>query len=210
MRRNSVKLAGLVKGIPVMINLGGMTYAYIELITKRASGREDIVPVIFNPTLLELVDPDTILEVTIGEYRSYNEVDIYGKKKLVLVVYAKKFKELNSAEHKEDINIINMSGHICKKPVFRTTPMGRDICEMLIAVSTANGYSAYIPTISWGSIAKYSGDLNVGDEVFVVGRVQSREYEKVFADGTKRNKIAWEVSANKLDCLPNNKEGADE
>ena len=93
------------------------------------------------------------------------------------------------------------NGFLCKKPVFRTTPLGRDIVDMLLAVNRAYNKSDYIPLIAWGRNANYCKDLIIGTNIKIVGRIQSRQYEKKYTDGTVEKRRAYEVSVDKLELI---------
>ena len=101
----------------------------------------------------------------------------------------------------ENPNIIHLTGAICKPPSFRTTPFGREIADLMLAVNRAFGKSDYIPCIAWGRTARYAAGLSVGDRLEVQGRFQSREYQKQMPDGTVMNRMAYEVSLSRLTCV---------
>ena len=136
-------------------------------------------------------------------YKSYGEV----KNKLVLTVFAKNVKLLedqeNEVEARKDFisNEVTLIGYICKKPIYRQTPFGREIADILLAVNRAYSKSDYIPCIAWGRTARFCENMEVGTEVKVVGRVQSRQYEKKYEDGTVETKVAYEVSVGSLEVI---------
>ena len=140
-----------------------------------------------------------------GQFRSYNSYD-NEKNKLILTVFVKdvQFLEENQEEEEEarrDIvsNEVILDGYICKKPIYRKTPFGREISDILLAVNRAYNKSDYIPCIAWGRNARFCENVAVGTEVRIVGRVQSREYEKKHEDGTVEKKVAYEVSVASLE-----------
>jgi primosomal replication protein N len=131
-----------------------------------------------------------------GQFRSYNNYE-NEKNRLILTVFAKEIKEIEiSEEIGKDVvtNEVRLVGYVCKKPIYRTTPFGREIADMLLAVNRAYNKSDYIPCIAWGRNARFCQNIEVGTEVKVVGRVQSRTYEKKHEDGTVEARVAYEVS----------------
>jgi len=129
-----------------------------------------------------------------GQFRSYNKME-NGKSKLMLTVFV---REVCEFEEDMNPNIIEITGFICKQPTYRTTPFNREICDVLIAVNRAYNKSDYLPCIAWGRNAKFVSELPVGAKVSIVGRIQSREYQKHTEDGEILNKTAYEVSINKI------------
>ena len=121
-----------------------------------------------------------------------------GSGRLLLTAFAQRLLPPNDEENP---NLIHLSGAICKPPAFRTTPFGREITDLMLAVNRAFGKSDYIPCIAWGRTARYAAQLAVGDHLEVQGRFQSREYQKQMPDGTSIGRIAYEVSLNRLSCI---------
>ena len=132
----------------------------------------------------------------VGQFRSYNKI-VNEKSKLVLRVFVRELVEPNE----ENPNTIEIEGFICKQPIYRQTPFKREIADMLIAVNRAYNKSDYIPAIAWGRNARYAGGFEVGNKVHVVGRIQSRIYQKQLEDGTVEDRTAYEVSISKLDLI---------
>ena len=143
-----------------------------------------------------------------GQFRSYNSYE-NEKNKLILTVFAKDIIEVNEEENtqnemvKKDVitNEVVLIGYICKKPIYRQTPFGREISDILLAVNRAYNKSDYIPCIAWGRNARFCQNIEVGTQVKIVGRVQSRTYEKKFEDGTSETRIAYEVSVGSLEII---------
>ena len=125
------------------------------------------------------------------------------KNKLILTVFAKEVKEVEiNEDDKETItNEVELTGYICKKPIYRQTPFGREIADILLAVNRAYNKSDYIPCIAWGRNARFCQNMEVGTEVKLVGRVQSRTYEKKHEDGTTETRIAYEVSVASMEVV---------
>ena len=144
-----------------------------------------------------------------GQFRSYNSYE-NEKNRLVLTVFAKDVEEVKEEETTEESEIVKkelttnevvLIGYVCKKPIYRQTPFGREIADLLLAVNRAYNKSDYIPTIAWGRTARFCQNIEVGAQVKVVGRVQSRIYEKKYEDGTVEQKVAYEVSICSLELI---------
>jgi primosomal replication protein N len=143
-----------------------------------------------------------------GQFRSYNSYN-NGKNRLLLTVFTKDIIEVeeNNEEENEMVkkdmitNEVVLMGYICKKPIYRQTPFGREISDILLAVNRAYNKSDYIPCIAWGRNARFCQDLEGGPQVKIVGRVQSRKYEKKFEDGTVDERVAYEVSVGSLEII---------
>ena len=135
------------------------------------------------------------------------------KNKLILTVFAKDVMEVEESVNEEEnemvkkdmiTNEVVLLGFICKQPIYRQTPFGREIADILLAVNRAYNKSDYIPTIAWGRTARFCQNLEVGTKVKIVGRVQSRTYEKKFEDGTVETRVAYEVSIGSLEIIEEN------
>ena len=178
----------------------GEKFYIFDLEVPRLSGNADIIPITISERLLEAegleIDKKVIIE---GQFRSYNSYQ-NERNKLVLTVFAKdvKFVENQDEEIQASKDFVSneviLNGYICKKPIYRQTPFGREIADLLLAVNRAYNKSDYIPCIAWGRNARFCENIEVGTEVKIVGRVQSRTYEKKYEDGTSETKIAYEVS----------------
>lgn len=136
---------------------------------------------------------DIIVE---GQLRSYNKF-IDGSNKLILTVFARCIEPC--LERSKNPNEIFLDGYICKEPVYRTTPFGREIADVLLAVNRAYNKSDYIPTIAWGRNSRFCQTLSVGENIRVWGRLQSREYQKKISDTEVIKKVAYEVSISKME-----------
>lgn len=135
-----------------------------------------------------------------GQLRSYNKF-VDGANKLILTVFARNIEPC--IERSKNPNEIFLDGYICKEPVYRTTPFGREIADVLLAVNRAYNKSDYIPTIAWGRNSRFCQNLEVGDNIRVWGRLQSREYQKKVDDTVVIKKIAYEVSVSKMERVQN-------
>ena len=172
----------------------GEKFYSFNLEVVRLSTNTDIIPITVSERLLTDVDLSIGKE---GQFRSYNNYE-NEKNRLILTVFAKEIKEAEAhdeAENKDIVtNEVTLIGYVCKKPIYRQTPFGREIADLLLAVNRAYNKSDYIPCIAWGRNARFCQKIEVGTEVKVVGRVQSRTYEKKYEDGTTETRVAYEVS----------------
>lgn len=169
---------------------------YIE--TNRLSDFSDKLPIIISERIINLNDLNKgdILHIS-GQFRSYNEPTETGKSRLVLSIFTKKIEKVED-ESILTLNDATFTGYICKAPIYRKTPLGREIADLLVAVNRTYKKSDYIPCILWGRNAKYCENLEVGTMVKLNGRIQSRKYEKKQADGSIKEKIAYELSVSKF------------
>ena len=168
-----------------------------SLAVQRLSDKTDHIQITVSEKILEQVCFETGSQVAvIGQLRSYNKM-IDGRNKLILTVFARDIS--HCTQKSEDPNQIDLEGYICKKPIFRTTPFGREIADVLIAVNRPFNKSDYIPIIAWGRNARFAGNLDVGERVKIHGRFQSREYQKNLSDTESQIKIAYEVSVSRFD-----------
>ena len=123
------------------------------------------------------------------------------KNRLVLTVFAKDIIDYKEEQEENVSNEVVLNGYVCKKPIYRKTPFGREISDILLAVNRAYNKSDYIPCIAWGRNARFCENMEVGTEVKIVGRVQSRTYEKKFEDGRTEQRVAYEVSIGSLEVI---------
>lgn len=186
----------------------GESFYIFNLEVPRLSGTADSIPITISERLISNFDLSIGKEVEIeGQFRSYNTYE-NQRSRLVLTVFAKDIKEHEQVEEefpREKIsNEVVLIGYICKKPIYRKTPFGREISDILLAVNRAYNKSDYIPCIAWGRNARFCENMEVGTEVKIVGRVQSRMYEKKHEDGTIEQKVAYEVSVGSLELVNKN------
>ena len=185
----------------------GEKFYIFDLAVPRLSGNADIIPITVSERLLSINELKIDSKITVeGQFRSYNSYE-NERNKLVLTVFAKdiQFNEDQDTEIEvsKDVvsNEVTLNGYICKKPIYRQTPFGREISDLLLAVNRAYNKSDYIPCIAWGRNARFCQNIPVGTEVKIVGRVQSRSYEKKYEDGTVETKVAYEVSVSSLEIV---------
>ncbi len=176
----------------------GENFYNFILRVNRLSNIADNIVVTISEKLLGIVEilPGRELEIT-GQFRSYNNYNGEGNK-LILTLFVHDIKESDEFSDMENPNKIYLNGYICKLPVYRTTPFGREITDIILAVNRPHGKSDYIPCICWGRNAKYARALQVGDNIEITGRIQSREYQKKLDNGETLTKTAFEVSISKL------------
>lgn len=179
--------------------LFGEQFYVTTLRVPRLSGAEDFLPITLSERLLmdaPITNGSSLcLE---GQLRSYNKV-IEGSGRLLITAFAQKL--LDCEQDEENPNRVQLTGALCKPPSYRTTPFGREIADLMLAVNRSYGKSDYIPCITWGRTARYAANLKIGDKVQLVGRFQSRAYQKQLADGTTLNKVAYEVSVSRLSAI---------
>jgi len=182
----------------------GESFYIFDLEVARLSGNADIIPITISERLIlekELEIGDRV-EIE-GQFRSYNSYE-NEKNRLILTVFAKDIKYLTEEEEnlaEKVSNEVTLVGYICKKPIYRQTPFGREISDILLAVNRAYNKSDYIPAIAWGRNARFCQNIEVGTKVKIAGRVQSRNYEKKFEDGTTQTRTAYEVSISSLEIV---------
>ena len=167
------------------------------LLVKRLSGAVDRLPVTIPGKLLAIneIETNQLLLVT-GQVRSYNKV-VEGSGRLMVTLFVQSM--VPTAEN-DTMNKVSLVGVLCKPPIYRSTPFGREICDMMLAVNRAFGKSDYIPCIAWGRNAQYASRFHVGDRVRLTGRLQSREYQKLLENGEYMVRNAYEVSAFTLEA----------
>ena len=190
----------------------GESFYLFNLEVPRLSGNADIIPITISERLIANFDLSIGRKVIVeGQFRSYNSYE-NERNRLVLTVFAKEIIEY-SEENQEEQKVSNevvLKGYICKKPIYRQTPFGREIADILLAVNRAYNKSDYIPCIAWGRNARFCENMEVGTEVKIVGRVQSRIYEKKFEDGRVEQKVAYEVSIGSLEVIKEEQEQKNE
>jgi single-strand binding domain protein len=195
---NSILIGGVVVSEPEFSHeVFEEKFYSFNLETKRLSDYNDVLPVIISERLIDIKSIKNGLLVKIkGQFRSYNKL-VDNKSKLVLSIFAKEI-EVVEDESVITLNEANFIGYICKNPIYRKTPLGREIADVLVAVNRSYKKSDYIPCILWGRNAKFCETLSVGSRVKLTGRIQSRKYEKKLEDGTVLSKVAYEVSISKF------------
>ena len=173
----------------------GESFYETSVLVKRLSGQNDILPITISERLItdKKLKKGSVINA-FGQFRSYNKL-VDGKSKLMLTVFV---REVLDELDVKNPNAIMLVGYLCKQPVYRTTPFNREIADLLIAVNRSYNKSDYIPCIAWGRNARFAKRLNVGEKISIVGRVQSREYQKKMDENKFETFTAYEVSISKL------------
>ncbi|MCX8128997.1 MAG: single-stranded DNA-binding protein [Clostridia bacterium] len=197
---NMVTISGkIISDVEFSHEVYGEGFFYFLLDVPRLSDSCDKIPVTVSERLIskQKLEIGKIIEVE-GQFRSYNSFNNEGNR-LLLTVFAREITFLEDEKKIKNPNQIFLNGYICKKPIFRTTPFGREITDILLAVNRPYNKSDYIPCIAWGRNARYSENLEIGDNIKVWGRIQSREYQKRLESGEVMTKTAYEISVSKME-----------
>ena len=204
---NNITLAGVVEREPEYSHevLGEGFYVFM-LKCSRTSGNKDTLPVMISDRLVDIREIKVGQVVTVsGQIRSFNRHIDDVKSKLILSVFARELEILaqdaTELPFEENINTVILDGFVCKPPIYRCTPKGREIADILVAVNRPYGKSDYIPCICWGRNARYASAFEVGEHVQIIGRIQSRTYIKKLSDTLTEERTAYEVSVSKLECV---------
>lgn len=203
---NIVYIAGEVSREPRFSHeIFGEKFYNFRMDIERLSKSKDNLPVLISERLLDIdkLKKGVCLECE-GQFRSYNST-VNGHSKLLLNVFAREARITDSLENIQNRNSVFFDGFICKDPNYRTTPFGREITDILLAVNRAYNKSDYIPCICWGRNARYCEKLDVGTNLKIWGRIQSRYYEKKIDENNVVKKIAYEVSVTKLEAVDEEK-----
>ena len=169
---------------------------------NRLSDMVDVIPLMISERLIDVTKDYRGMKIEVaGQFRSYNRHE-GTKNKLVLSIFVRELRFIEEDEMPEEqskSNQIFLDGFVCKPPIYRKTPLGREIADVLVAVNRPYGKSDYIPCIAWGRNARFAGGLEVGSHLQVSGRVQSREYTKKIGEDEVERRVAYEVSVSKID-----------
>ena len=199
---NQVQIVGeIVSGFAFSHEVYGEGFYVMDISVKRLSDSYDIIPAMVSERLIDVTQDyrGEMIQIC-GQFRSYNRHE-EKKNRLVLSVFAREISFVEEENDKVKSNQIFLDGYICKNPVYRRTPLGREIADMLLAVNRPYGKSDYIPCICWGRNARFASGFEVGGHVQIWGRIQSREYVKKLEDDTAEKRVAYEVSVSKLEYL---------
>ena len=171
----------------------------VDVSVNRLSNFVDIIPVMVSERIVDVTENyDGRLIYVQGQFRSYNRHE-EKKNRLVLSVFARELEFIEEESDELKSNQIYLDGYICKEPIYRKTPLGREIADLLIAVNRSYGKSDYIPCICWGRNARFASGFEVGSHVEIWGRIQSREYVKKINEDETEKRIAYEVSVSKIE-----------
>ena len=197
---NQVTVMGeIVSDFSFSHEIFGEGFYMVDIRVARLSDSMDIIPVMVSERLIDVTEDYKGYYVVInGQSRSYNRHE-ERKNKLVLSVFAREIEFVEEIGDSVKTNQIFLDGYICKEPVYRKTPLGREIADLLLAVNRPYGKSDYIPCICWGRNARYASGFEVGERCLVWGRIQSREYMKKLSEEDLEKRVAYEVSVSKLE-----------
>ena len=177
----------------------GEGFYMVEVEVKRLSNSEDRIPLMISERLIDVTQDYTGEYIMVhGQFRAYNRHE-EQKNRLVLSVFVREISFMEEEPDGTKTNSIWLDGYICKEPIYRKTPLGREIADLLLAVNRPYGKSDYIPCICWGRNARYASGFEVGEHVQLLGRIQSREYVKRISDTETEKRVAYEVSVSKLE-----------
>lgn len=204
---NQVTIAGkVVSEFAYSHTVYGEDFYTVDIEVCRLSNSCDIIPVMVSERILDISsDYRGCTMKACGQFRSYNRHE-ETRNRLVLSVFAREVEIIDMDEDEQDPNHIFLDGYVCKKPVYRKTPLGREIADVLLAVNRPYGKSDYIPCICWGRNARYADQFEVGAHVQIWGRIQSREYQKKISEEEYERRVAYEVSVSKLEYQPEDDE----
>lgn len=197
---NRVSVIGeIISGFTFSHEVFGEGFYLVDVAVNRLSEQADVIPLMISERLIH-VDEDYrgCTVEAIGQFRSYNRHEGV-KNRLILSVFVREINFMEEFTDYTKTNQIFLDGYICKAPIYRKTPLGREIADLLLAVNRPYGKSDYIPCIAWGRNARYASSFEVGTRVRVWGRVQSREYTKKLSETECEKRIAYEISVSKLD-----------
>lgn len=215
MGNNTLTLTGKIVSEPIFSHeVFGEGFYETQMSVTRLSDQVDILPITISERLLGEYDVKVGDVISVeGQFRSYNKHE-GDKSRLMLTVFVREILDNLSETEYNNPNQIEITGYICKQPIYRTTPFKREICDVLLAVNRAYNKSDYIPCILWGRNARYIRNMPIGAKITVNGRVQSRNYQKITDTGECIERTAYEVSVSKVMCdfvdSNNNEDFADE
>ena len=202
---NQVTVMGeIVSGFMYSHEIFGEGFYMVDVKCKRLSESYDIIPIMVSERLMDVTADYTgeLISVS-GQFRSYNRHE-EKRNRLVVSVFAREVEFIEEMEESSKTNQIYLDGYICKEPIYRKTPLGREIADLLLAVNRPYGKSDYIPCICWGRNARFAGNFEVGERCAVWGRIQSREYMKRIDEENVERRVAFEVSVSKLELMDEN------
>ena len=179
----------------------GEGFYMVDVNVPRLSDSSDIIPLMVSERLIDVNEDYKGLNIMVqGQFRSYNRHE-ERKNRLVLSVFAREIEFVDETPESSKTNQIYLDGYICKEPIYRKTPLGREIADLLLAVNRPYGKSDYIPSICWGINARFASNFSVGTRCEIWGRIQSREYMKRLSEDDAEKRTAYEVSVSKLELM---------
>lgn len=199
---NQVSMAGVIAtDFTFSHEIYGEGFYMVNVVVNRLSDSTDCIPMMVSDRLLDVTQSYVGQRIrVVGQFRSYNRHE-EKRNRLVLSVFAREIEFIEEEEDAVKTNQIFLDGYVCKAPVYRKTPLGREIADLLIAVNRPYGKSDYIPCICWGRNARFAAGFQVGGHVQIWGRIQSREYMKKLSESEAEKRVAYEISVSKLEYL---------
>lgn len=204
---NQVTIMGeIVSDFTYSHEIYGEGFYMVDVKVQRLSDSADVIPLMVSERLIDVTGDYKGYSIVVnGQFRSYNRHE-ERKNRLVLSVFAREIEFVEEVEESTRSNQIYLDGYICKEPIYRKTPLGREIADLLLAVNRPYGKSDYIPCICWGRNARFASNFSVGERCAVWGRIQSREYMKKLDEERLERRVAYEVSVSKLETLEQEEE----
>lgn len=199
---NQVTIVGVVDSEFVYSHeVFGEGFYVVDVVVQRLSHMVDRIPLMISERLIDVSENyiGRTLEAH-GQFRSYNKHE-EGRNRLVLSVFVREVEILDEEPENVKPNSIFLDGYICKQPVYRMTPLGREIADLLLAVNRPYGKSDYLPCICWGRNARFAGRFEVGTHIHLWGRIQSRTYQKRLEGDQVERRTAYEISVSKIECV---------
>lgn len=201
MDNNQVTIVGVVDSeFTYSHEVFGEGFYMLEVVVNRLSHMEDRIPLMVSERLVDVTQScrGQVVEVH-GQFRSYNKHE-EGRNRLILSVFVREFSFADEGSNAKP-NSVYLDGYICKQPVYRMTPLGREIADLLLAVNRPYGKSDYLPCICWGRNARFAGKFEVGAHIHLWGRIQSRTYQKRLENDEVEKRTAYEISVSKIECV---------
>ncbi len=202
MDNNQVTIVGTVDSeFTYSHEVFGEGFYMLEVVVNRLSHMGDRIPLMVSERLVDVKESyrGKIVEVH-GQFRSYNKHE-ESRNRLILSVFVREFAFVGEEGTMTKPNSIYLDGYICKPPVYRMTPLGREIADLLMAVNRPYGKSDYLPCICWGRNARFAGKFEVGTHIHLWGRIQSRTYQKRLDNDVVEKRTAYEISVSKIECV---------
>ena len=202
MDNNQVTIVGTVDSeFTYSHEVFGEGFYMLEVVVNRLSHMEDRIPLMVSERLVDVKESyrGKIVEVH-GQFRSYNKHE-ESRNRLILSVFVREVAVVGEEGTLTKPNSIYLDGYICKPPVYRMTPLGREIADLLMAVNRPYGKSDYLPCICWGRNARFAGKFEVGTHIHLWGRIQSRTYQKRLDNDVVEKRTAYEISVSKIECV---------
>ena len=204
---NRVSIIGeIVSDFKFSHQVYGEGFYIVDVSVNRLSDLSDIIPMMVSERLVDVTNSyvGQLVEAS-GQFRSYNRHE-EGKNRLMLSIFVREWQFVDENPEAGKTNQIFLDGYICKPPIYRKTPLGREIADLLVAVNRPYGKSDYIPCIAWGRNARFASTFEIGARIEILGRVQSREYVKKLSNDEIEHHIAYEVSVSKLELVDDEEE----